>query len=387
MPSHVVLGLGFGDEGKGLVTDLLSYQHSNALVIRFCGGHQAGHTVVDSAGNRHVFSSFGAGTLRNVPTYWSSFCTFSPDAAVKEYEKLVSLGKIPLLFVDKLALVTTFYDLLFNRLLEKSRTPHGSCGVGFGTTIERNERFCKFFVQDLLHPAIAKVRLKVVRQYYENQLVILSQALQEEFYSYSEQDITDTFLANVEDVLRFTKVVSERDFFEKSSFENYIFEGAQGILLDMDFGFFPNVTRSSTTSKNALSLIKNNHLPKPEIYYVTRAYQTRHGAGYMTNESLPLKLQLTGEETNVFNPYQGAFRKSVLDIDLLNYALDCDKNYSQAAKNHLVLTCLDQMGETLTITENQCLQTIHYQHLPDRLLVPFEQCFYSFDACGEYICT
>jgi len=84
----IVVGLGYGDEGKGLTTDFLCGQSKFPLVIRFNGGHQAGHTVVTKDGVRHVFSSFGAGTLRNAPTYWSRYCTFSPAYLLYELESL-----------------------------------------------------------------------------------------------------------------------------------------------------------------------------------------------------------------------------------------------------------------------------------------------------------
>ncbi|HSY75885.1 MAG TPA: adenylosuccinate synthetase, partial [Bacteroidia bacterium] len=65
----IVVGLGYGDESKGSTTAFLCQQGSNPLVIRYCGGHQAGHTVIYS-GKRHVFSNFGSGTLQGAPTYW-----------------------------------------------------------------------------------------------------------------------------------------------------------------------------------------------------------------------------------------------------------------------------------------------------------------------------
>ena len=80
----VVLGIGFGDEGKGITTDYLCHhilrQEGLApMVVRFSGGHQAGHTVYVKESSesiiKHIFSSFGSGTLRGCPTYLSQFCT------------------------------------------------------------------------------------------------------------------------------------------------------------------------------------------------------------------------------------------------------------------------------------------------------------------------
>ncbi|MDX1905264.1 MAG: adenylosuccinate synthetase, partial [Thermonemataceae bacterium] len=127
--ASIVIGLGFGDEGKGLTTHFLSLQSPNSLVIRFNGGQQAGHTVRTKQGKNHIFSNFGAGTFSQIPTYWSQFCTFSPSSLLKEYEMLQQqIQHLPILWVDKLCPVTTHYDILFNRLSEQYRglQKHGS---------------------------------------------------------------------------------------------------------------------------------------------------------------------------------------------------------------------------------------------------------------------
>ena len=71
MSHSIVIGLGFGDEGKGITTSYLCKKlEGTKIVVRFNGGHQAGHTVVFN-GKRHIFSSWGSGTLQGIPTYWS----------------------------------------------------------------------------------------------------------------------------------------------------------------------------------------------------------------------------------------------------------------------------------------------------------------------------
>lgn len=158
--TRIVIGLGFGDEGKGLTTAFLS-REPKSLVVRFSGGHQAGHTVVKD-GYRHVFAQFGSGTLHGAATYWSKYCTFDPAAFMLEHKKLTEAGYTPEIYVDRLAQVTTFYDIFFNQALEKYNQ-HGSVGVGFAATIERHEGPVKIFVQDLLHHEILKRKLKEVR--------------------------------------------------------------------------------------------------------------------------------------------------------------------------------------------------------------------------------
>jgi adenylosuccinate synthase len=343
MKTQIVIGLGYGDEGKGLTTDYLCRQADWPLVIRFSGGHQAGHTVVTSDGQRHVFSSLGAGSLAGAATYWSRYCAFAPENFWKEHQALQtnSAGFVPKIYVDALAQVTTPYDVFHNQSSEKINA-HGSCGMGFGATMERNELSpYRLYVQDLFYPIVLEQKLLAIGEYYRrkvhNPMLMLDL-----------QEIVKAFKSAVQAILPLIEVVEEKVFLEKRiyqlGFDALIFEGSQGILLDRDFGFFPNVTRAYTTSRNAIELIQNYQLPLPELFYITRAYQTRHGKGFLSNEGLKLSYTPNPIETNVYNEWQGHQRVAPLDVDLLNYALDSDRNFSGTAPKNLVITCLDQLN-------------------------------------------
>lgn len=362
----IVLGLGFGDEGKGITTSFLCSRNKLAwggsLVVRFSGGQQAGHTVVHN-GERHIFSNFGSGTLQGNPTYWSEYCTFSPIGVLNEYNALKEIkGLTPKLYVNPLAPVTTPFDRHFNCTTEKNNN-HGSCGVGVGATIQRQEDYYKLFVQDLFHPAVLFQKLINIRSYYERMGFSADTDLED--FLYVIDKVKEIITINNGDIMKGSWV---------------IFEGSQGILLDQDFGFFPNVTRSNTTSKNAFELIKKHDLPYlTNIFYITRAYQTRHGNGYMTNEGISgeLKLTNTENETNVTNEYQGDFRRSVLDLDLLKYALQCDSNFSSETKKNLVITCIDQVGELIPVTIKNVLHHIPVENLHTYLDIPFDAIYFS----------
>ncbi len=393
MTTQIIIGLGFGDEGKGLFTDYLCRQLPNhkTLVVRFSGGHQAGHTVVDAHNNnRHVFSHFGAGSFCGVPTYWSQFCTYNPAALLQEYTALQCLGISPTIFVDNLCPLTTPYDILYNRLLEKMRNKaaHGSCGVGIGTTIQRHEDYYKLFAQDAKYEGIVRTKLHNIYQYYAHKVAQLPDAQQQEFNDFDPQTIANYFVEQLQAANKIVQLVSEKAFFTQNRFDNYVFEGSQGVLLDMDFGFFPNVTRSNTTTKNALHLIKTYQLAEPQINYISRAYQTRHGNGFMTNNHLTLHLpQPNPHETNVYNQFQGNFKQTVLDVDLLNYALTADNNFSAGLPKNLVLTCLDQTGNDLCFTQNNKVKHINYQQLHTQLSLSFAKRFYSFGDTALHINT
>jgi adenylosuccinate synthase len=129
-------------------------------------------------------------------------------------------------------------------------------------------------------------------------------------------------------------------------YKDFIFEGSQGILLDQHFGFFPHVTRSNTTSQNAIEMIKNSALKEEEIstHYVSRCYLTRHGNGPFP-ENNPVELMNTANESNIENDWQGIFRTSKLDFSLIKHAINCDGIYNSKSKKSLIFTCLDQLKE------------------------------------------
>lgn len=328
--SKIVIGLNFGDEGKGLTTSFLcanSQRYRKPLVVRFNGGQQAGHTV-NYNGNKHIFSGFGSGTLQDVPTYWSEYCTFYPNSFLREYDILDNmLLKSPVIYVNPLCPVTTPFDIDSNRAAEKIMRV-GSVGMGFGATIQRQQDYYKLFVQDLFFENILIQKLRAIAKYYNG------------------QDVD----AQIEHFLKSVKRVKEIITLSDNSIirEYYpIFEGAQGVLLDMDFGFFPNVTRSNTTTKNAIKLIPQE-FDYSEVFYVTRCYMTRHGNGYM-GKGEPVVLKNNEGETNKQHEYQGTFRTSAMDFELMNYALSCDNNFSKYIAKNLVITCTDQLDTDIDL--------------------------------------
>lgn len=333
--AHIVIGLGFGDEGKGVTTSYLSHLFPNSIVCRFNGTAQAGHTVV-VGDKRHVFSHFGAGTLQGLPTYWSSFCPVHPMNFYNEREALVRLGVNPRIIIDNDCEIITPYDMLANRLDPQNRN-HGTVGLGFGKTIER--------VEAGLSLKISSQNLSIIeiRDYYQNKYPeIFTDELLTDY-----TDMFGEFWFRLDYLLKH----SERKYQHgvNREFDNFIFEGAQGIMLDQNYGYFPNVTRSNTTSENALSLL-NKHFDEINVYYVTRAYATRHGAGYFPNEVRVGLLDLvnTENETNVYNEFQSDFRYGDLSGYDINFALERDAEVQKRSgfydkiKIKLVTTCLDQ---------------------------------------------
>jgi adenylosuccinate synthase len=320
---NIVVGAGYGDEGKGWTVAKLAELGKCGIVVRFNGGHQAGHTV-EKNGYRHVFSNFGAGSLHGVPTYWSDYCTINLRGMREEYELLVSNGYTPRLYIDPKCPVTTIWDMLLNQQQHKKEL-HGSVGVGFGATIER-QLTMKFHAIDLTNRYVATNKFELVRKHYG--YPACSKSLDEFF-----DDLV--WFANCPDI-----TIWDRDF----EFVNPIFEGAQGILLDMDHGFYPHMTRSKCTAANAFELIERFGLDDyVMVNYITRAYHTRHGNGPF-HERLEIKLRDDIIETNISHEYQGEFKTTMLDLDLLKFAYKAAESDLMYARNHMtnfILTCAD----------------------------------------------
>ena len=335
MKAHIVVGLGYGDEGKGITTDFLCSKLDNPIVVRFNGGQQAGHTVIKD-GIKHTHSNFGSGSLRDIPTYFSEHTTIYPVTIRIEHNILEEKGFTPNVSFHPFCLVTTPWDVFANELDVKQRS-NTTCGLGIGKTMHRNLHSpYKIYAIDLLHPVILFEKLKSLSEYYP------------EIDTSNEEFIKEMDLFS-KAVLSYHWFIYDYDVLK--AFNNIIFEGAQGVLLDMDHGIFPYVTYSNTTSKNAHMICDSLGIEHREKYLVTRAYHTRHGEGPFTSHELTLVNN--EEEINVFNEYQKTFKVGKLDYSLLNHAINIEKYYKGMfpfnLRTSLVITCNDQIEEQVNL--------------------------------------
>ncbi|CDH44077.1 adenylosuccinate synthetase, partial [Candidatus Contendibacter odensensis] len=352
--AQVVIGAQFGDEGKGRMTAAYAAAVGcDGIVVRFNGGAQAGHTVVTPEGRRHVFSHIGSGTFAGAATFLSRFFVSHPLLFLKEWEVLAAQGVRPVVYVDPDSPVTTPYDMMINQIIEQERgaARHGSCGLGFGETLERNLiSDYALTVGDLADAAALTLRLEAIRRCYaparlarlgfeaaaaQNRTLLQSDAILKHF---------------VADGRRFLDSVTVMDAKAAISGRSLLFEGAQGLLLDQERGCFPYVTRSHTGLRNVLTLAGEWGLEWIEVTYVTRAYLTRHGAGPLLHELPDKPYPGVSDPTNLPNAYQGSLRFAWLDLDLLQRAIAADladAALSPALTVHprLAITCLDQIGD------------------------------------------
>lgn len=362
--AEVVIGAGLGDEGKGLMTDFFVNRYGgDCLVVRFNGGAQAGHTVTLPTGERHVFGHFGAGTFAGAPTYLSRFFVVNPLLFFKEREQLLEVmpGPLPTVYVDKDALLTTPYDMLLNQAAERIRgdARHGSCGIGFGETIERcQDPIHRTVVADLIDPVRFSLKIDGIRDAYApKRLKTLGIAeLPEPFRSLlSDPDLSARL---VRDALLFREEVSIVGIDILRGVKQVVFEGAQGLLLDECNPWFPHVTRSRTGLPNVATLAREAGISRLDVTYVTRAYLTRHGAGPLPYELPGKPYEGIEDMTNIHNPYQGTLRFAWLNLDLLTHAIRNDLLMADGLeiRPNLAVTCLDQIGRRLRYVRNDQIE-------------------------------
>ncbi len=354
--AFIVVGLGYGDEGKGTITDYLVRKYKAHTVIRFNGGSQAAHHVVSPEGVTHCFSQFGSGTLSlDVNSYLSSYMVVDPLAIELENKALEEkriTNALTHLTIDQNCLVVTPFHKIINRMQETCRgeNRHGSCGKGVGQTI-LDGRYLKgkaLLIKDLVEKQTTFQKLKFLWQIKLD----LAQQIVAEHRNNQELELYLAKLQNptyVEELVEYYKefaskvtIGNEKSLAEVLTKEGtVIFEGAQGVLLDFERGFWPHVTKSCTTFNNAEELLqKIDYKGDIRKIGVLRAYSTRHGAGPFVAEDKELTLKIP-DFHNGTNPWQSVFRVGWFDLLAAKYACQI-----VGKLDGLAITNIDRLCET-----------------------------------------
>lgn len=357
MNAKAVIGANFGNEGKGLVTDYLTNYRS--IVIRFNGGAQASHTVVTPGGKRHIFSHIGSGSFKGADTYLSKYFVANPILFSREIKNFN--GLFTTIYIDPDCYITTPYDILYNRQIENKRAllRYGSSGIGFNETIERNETSPFTLNYDDLWTKDSGLK-KYIEQIRDEYFLpkIIQNELDDEFTMsvLLNEDMLNNYIESCKMFLRHTYPVSFEALLP--SYDNMIFEGAQGLLLDQNHSFFPHVTRSNTGLTNVLALCNEVNITNLDVYYVTRCYLTRHGAGPMPGEISTKPYEKVEDLTNVPNDFQGSLRFGYLNIDFLKESIknDLDRDTKINITSRIVVTCMDQVTDWIFYIENNLMK-------------------------------
>ncbi|MCL1048695.1 adenylosuccinate synthase [Shewanella abyssi] len=277
----VVLGTQWGDEGKGKIVDLLTEQAK--YVVRYQGGHNAGHTLVID-GDKTVLHLIPSGILRdNVKCIIGNGVVLAPDALMTEINMLKERG-VPveerLLISEACPLILPFHCAL-DMAREKARGNKaiGTTGRGIGPAYEDKVSRRGLRVGDLFNAELFAEKLKEVMSYHNFMLT--------EYYKCEAVDYEKTLkdALGIADYLKsMCTDVSELLDQARKAGEPILFEGAQGTLLDIDHGTYPFVTSSNTTAGGVAtgSGFGPRHLDY--VLGIMKAYTTRVGAGPFPTE-------------------------------------------------------------------------------------------------------
>ncbi|MBA4385114.1 MAG: adenylosuccinate synthetase [Anaerolinea sp.] len=349
MRAYIVIDLGFGDAGKGLITDFLVRQTQAGVVVRYNGGAQAGHNVITPEGVHHAFSQFGSGSfVAGVKTYLSKHMVVHPGALLVEGDVLVKKGISDIfsrIKIDDQALIITPYHQAANRIKELARQNgrHGSCGVGVGETVEDDLAGYEDCIRagDLAKPNLLLQKMASLRDRKQKELTesfgnsLSSAPTQSEWQIFQQDDLALRWMKSIHRVVELD-LIDDSNILSKwsKSCKAMVFEGAQGVLLDANAGFYPYNSWSNCNPDNAIALIQE-YAPSCENIKVgvSRCYSVRHGPGPLPTESTELDGII--KEHNQTNPWQGSVRYGWFDQVLFDYALRTVKSVDVLAITHL----------------------------------------------------
>jgi adenylosuccinate synthase len=302
----VVIGTQWGDEGKGKVVDWLT-DHARG-VVRFQGGHNAGHTLI-IGGKKTVLRLIPSGIMRpEVQVYIGNGVVLSPEALLSEIDELQSGG----VNVESRLKISEACPLILDHhvALDKAREARrgeskiGTTGRGIGPAYEDKVARRALRVQDLFNPESFKTKLAEVLDYYNFQLT--------QYLGAEPVDLETVFAKAMKLAPRIKAMVADvPSLLQKANNEgqNLLFEGAQGALLDIDHGTFPYVTSSNCLAGAASAGAGVGPQRLQYVLGITKAYATRVGSGPFPTELFDEVGAHLAKQGNEFGSVTGRARR------------------------------------------------------------------------------
>jgi adenylosuccinate synthase len=277
----VVIGTQWGDEGKGKIVDWLTDRAQG--VVRFQGGHNAGHTLV-IAGKKTVLHLIPSGVLRGgVQCYIGNGVVLSPEALVHEMDELEAAGvevAAQMRISEACPLILPYHVAIDQaREAAKGEQKIGTTGRGIGPAYEDKVARRAIRLQDLFKPVRFAEKLQELLDYHN--------FLLEKFYKQPKIEFQKTLDEAMKLAPRIAPLVADvpRALYDANRMgKNLLFEGAQGSLLDIDHGTYPYVTSSNCVSGAAAAGAGIGPMHLHYVLGITKAYSTRVGSGPFPTE-------------------------------------------------------------------------------------------------------
>ncbi len=300
-----VIGLQFGDEGKGKIVDFLAEDFD--IIARFCGGSNAGHSVMYE-GEKFKLHLVPSGVLRGKIGVLGNGMVIDLEILKNEVDTLKAHGIEPRLIISSRAHVVTSFHKKMDEIEDEIRRI-GTTRRGIGPAYETKVKRVGIRVGDLFHYETLLKRLNLMTRlwgiYDEKEVKKEAKKLQALAYEFRES-VKDTEIW-----------LNEAMLLGKS----ILFEGSQAVLLDIDFGTYPYVTSSSTFSGGICSGLGVNPRLIHRVMGVMKPYMTRVGAGPFPTEIFGDEAELLREKGGEYGATTGRPRRvGWLDMPLLRYA-------------------------------------------------------------------
>ena len=282
MPAVAVIGAQWGDEGKGKVVDVIAEKAN--MVVRYSGGSNAGHTVINAMGTFKMHLIPAGIFHSDVICIISNGVVLDPDVILQEIDELQSKG-VPVshLFISDRAHLIMPYHILLDGLEEEARGKDaiGTTKKGIGPAYVDKVGRSGIRAGDLLDKNNFKERLAIILK-EKNRLLT-------KLYDVKPLDLDEVYKRYCNYGDKLAPFLNETDMMIAEAIDqnkNVVLEGAQGSLLDIDFGTYPFVTSSSTIAGGACAGLGLSPLKLDSVIGVFKAYCTRVGGGPMPTELL-----------------------------------------------------------------------------------------------------
>jgi adenylosuccinate synthase len=305
MANVTVIGAQWGDEGKGKVVDWLASRAD--IVVRFQGGHNAGHTLVVGE-QTYKLSLLPSGVVRGKLGIIGNGVVLDPQALLGEIDRVTAqglkVGPDNLRIAENVPLILPLHPAL-DKAREAARGEDriGTTGRGIGPAYEdkvgrRAIRLC-----DLAEPGTLSAKLDELLLHHNALLRGLGAP------EFGKQDLLDGLLALAPRLLPFAEPVWERLADARATGKRVLFEGAQAVMLDVDHGTYPYVTSSNTVAGNAAAGSGAGPGAIGFVLGIAKAYATRVGSGPFPSELFDETGRLLGERGHEFGTVTGRPRR------------------------------------------------------------------------------